>query len=187
MYTEEIEAPLKSKIENLNVKAKRKSKHAPVEESSSRPAKRRRQVVEAVSKRIIDPRFDSSAGTLDNDRFLKSYSFLEEYQASEISKAHKRLKKARPGAYKQDLEKEINVSKQNVLERRRYRKVKEKLTQRNVDEKEKVRKGKVPYFMKASEKKKVVLEERYNELKTERKLTKFMKKKRSKKANHPEM
>lgn len=73
--------------------------------------------------------------------------------------------------------------KQELSERRRNEKVKERLSLARKEEREKVEAGKQPYYMKASEKKTMLLEEKYNELKKEGRLNQFMEKRRKKNSN----
>jgi ribosomal RNA-processing protein 36 len=61
--------------------------------------------------------------------------------------------------------------------------VKERLKAVKQEEKEKVAKGKNPYFLKRSAKKAIEMEERFDELKKQGKLNSFLNKKRKKNAS----
>ena len=71
-------------------------------------------------------------------------------------------------------------SKQEMLERRRNSKFKEKLSSIKSEERNKVKQGKKPYFLKKSAVKDIILEEKFAELKKEGKLNSFLAKKRKK-------
>ena len=70
--------------------------------------------------------------------------------------------------------------RQQMSERHRAQRQKEKLDTLYKNEKDKVKAGKTPYFMKKSAVKQVLLEDRYDELKKSRKLKTFMERKRKK-------
>lgn len=59
---------------------KRSSKNHPLEISSRRQVTRFKSVVEVKKKRLVDPRFDSMSGRLNEDLFAKSYAFLDDYK-----------------------------------------------------------------------------------------------------------
>lgn len=61
-------------------KKKRSSKNHPLEVSSRRQVTRFKTVVEVKKKRLVDPRFDSMSGRLNEDLFAKSYAFLDDYK-----------------------------------------------------------------------------------------------------------
>jgi hypothetical protein len=73
--------------------------------------------------------------------------------------------------------------KQESTERRRGLKVMERFENLKAEEREKIKAGKKPFFLKSAAKKVVGLEERYSELKREGKLNKFMTKKRKANSN----
>ncbi len=59
----------------------------------------------------------------------------------------------------------------------------EKIDNMKKEEKQKIKEGKTPYFMKNSVKKNIIAEERFTALKKEGKLQKYMNKKRKKNAS----
>ncbi len=73
--------------------------------------------------------------------------------------------------------------KQEATERRRGLKVQERFEALRAEEREKIKAGKKPFFLKASARKAVELEERFSELKREGKLNKFMTRKRKQNSN----
>lgn len=58
----------------------KRSKNRPLELSSRRQVSRFKNVVEVKKKKVLDPRFDATAGRLNDDLFAKSYAFLDEYK-----------------------------------------------------------------------------------------------------------
>lgn len=67
-------------------KKKRSSKNHPLEISSRRQVTRFKSVVEVKKKRLVDPRFDSMSGRLNEDLFAKSYAFLDDYKVGALLK-----------------------------------------------------------------------------------------------------
>lgn len=70
-----------------------------------------------------------------------------------------------------------------MTERRRDYAVRNRLKELKHAEKEKVKEGKKAFFLKKSDIKTIAMEERYNELKKDGKLHRFMEKKRHRNAN----
>ena len=73
--------------------------------------------------------------------------------------------------------------KQTMVERRRATKINERIKEVFREEKQKVKEGKKPFFMKKAAIKEIALQERYKELKGEGKLQKFLEKKRKRNAS----
>lgn len=59
---------------------RRANKNCPLELSSKSTVGRLRQVVRVAKKQLVDPRFERTAGKLNEDLFHKSYAFLNEYK-----------------------------------------------------------------------------------------------------------
>ncbi len=63
-------------------KKRRANKNCPLEITSKRAVGRHREVVEVKKKKVLDPRFESVSGKLNDDLFAKSYAFLDDYKVS---------------------------------------------------------------------------------------------------------
>jgi ribosomal RNA-processing protein 36 len=188
-------------------KKARSSKHAPAVMSSKRAVTRRRAVVPVPKSTARDPRFDELAGPLDREKMRRNYSFLDEYVESEIkelktvlnaqpgapgSKQRKKNKNKgtaaaaatkRAGvrtlapeetaALKQELvRKESRRAAQEAADRRR-----QVVQEHKRKEKELVKQGKKPFYLKEKEVKKQVLVQRFEGM-GEGKRAKVMEKKR---------
>eukprot|EP01084_Bolivina_argentea_P231964 391070_1 len=182
---------------------RKKSKKSPSEMVSTRPVPRLRLVVDSTNggakKRARDPRFEVTAGNLDYTKFRSAYKFLEENQQTELDaieteltarkkiKNHKR-KRDDKGGFKDvttdDLKMRLIRVKQEKTERVRADKLRVALHDHKKKELAAVGCGKKPYYLKQSEKKKIAMEQRYEELKGKgnRKLQEYVEKKRRKNA-----
>mmetsp|Transcript_1752 Transcript_1752/g.2982 ORF Transcript_1752/g.2982 Transcript_1752/m.2982 type:complete len:299 (-) Transcript_1752:936-1832(-) len=161
----------------------KKSKNAPAEMASNRPVRRLRVDTNNTNKQSVDPRFTEFSGRMNEKIFAKDYAFLDDYRDNEISELSKSLRKIKSETKKSELKSEIIKMKQQSKERKRGVKVMERLEHMKRDEREKVKQGKKPFFLKKSAKHTIELEERYKELRQEGKLHKFMEKKRKKNSN----
>merc|ERR1719487_578223 len=161
----------------------KRSKNAPAEFRSNRPVPILREVIPTSTPKFRDPRFSDISGSFDADKFHNAYNFLDQHQEQEISSLAKQLKKVKNPEAKEKLQKEFSSQKQQLIERRRNLKIRNKLKEKLQEEKEKVKMGKTPFHLKRAAKKQIALEERYDELKRSGRLNKFMGKKRKHDAN----
>lgn len=139
--------------------AKRANKHAPMEVTSKKPVSRKRDIVEIPKVKARDPRFDPVPGMpeMDEVRARKAYAFLDEYRETELKELKAALKKEKDPRKQERLKREILSmdSKKKTQERKdRERAVIEKHRRK---EKELVKQGKTPFYLKKSEQKKQVL------------------------------
>eukprot|EP00127_Corallochytrium_limacisporum_P007358 Clim_evm10s248 gene=Clim_evmTU10s248 len=153
----------KSERKKRGTKVKR-AKNAPREESSRKRPVGPRQVVEVVKKRNRDPRFDDLSGVLHKDQYQKAYSFLDNLRAEEIEELRKSLKKEKDPVQRERmssiLSKYRQQQKQQQDEERRLHIKRE----RNKAEREAVKQGKRPYFLKRADEKKLALTAKFNDL-----------------------
>ncbi|CAM9554986.1 unnamed protein product [Sphacelaria rigidula] len=162
----------------------RVNKNRPQEVSSSRAVGRFREVVAGKRSTTRDPRFEGGGGSskLNYDIFRKAYGFLESYQDTEIEDLKKSLKKEKNQERRSRLQILLTRLQQERAERSQGDRRQAALREVKKKEREAVAGGKKPYFLKGSEKKRLSLEQRYDDLKEEGKLGKFMEKKRKKNA-----
>lgn len=123
-------------------------------------------------KKAFDPRFSDICGKVDEKIFAKNYSFLDDYREEEITKLTKVLKRVKSETKKVELKEELTKfvqplvlvlffrMKQQATERKRGLKIMEKLEMLKGEEKEKIKNGKKPFFLKSSAIKAVGLEEK---------------------------
>ncbi|KAK9805361.1 hypothetical protein WJX73_006577 [Symbiochloris irregularis] len=158
-----------------------KSKHRPAEASSKRPVKRLREVVEGTSSTHRDPRFDTMLGSFSDDKFKKRYSFLyDENLPDEQQELRKSLKKVKGAETQQSLKQQLKDVQRQIAEEQRRRASEKTAAEQKGQEREAVKAGKRPYFLKASERKRQALVQRFHELKSSGRLEKVMDKRRKK-------
>ena len=161
----------------------RENKNAPAVMKSNRPVRRLRIDANNSARKFRDPRFVEGSGTLDEDRFHQNYAFLDKYQEDEVNELTRAMKKSKNPTVKDKIKTELQAKKQEMTERRRSMKVKARLQTVRAEEREKVKNGKTPFFLKRSAKKQIALEERFDELKKDGKLNAFLMKKRKRNSN----
>ena len=159
----------------------RTNKNAPAVMKSNKPVRRLRIDADNTTRKSRDPRFAEGSGDLSHDKFLQAYSFLDKYQEDEIDSISQSMKKISNPEDKEVLKSELFKRRQEMTERRRSLKLKERLSVARADEREKVKNGKLPFHLNRNAKKVLALEERFDELKGEGKLSSFLLKKRKKK------
>ena len=165
------------------VKEGRTNKNAPAVMKSNKPVRRLRIDADNTTRKSRDPRFAEGSGDLSHDKFLQAYSFLDKYQEDEINDITKSMKKVKNPEDQEVLKAELFKRKQEMTERRRSLKIKERLSVTRAEEREKVKNGKTPFHLNRNAKKVIALEQRFDELKGEGKLNSFLLKKRKKNAN----
>lgn len=140
-------------------KSHRTSKHAPTEQSSKYAVSRKRTVVSVPKLTARDPRFDPLAGPLNQDAIKKKYAFLDNYQKSELTELKSALKtnKKLSDKEQENLKKKILSIESRQKAADANDKKKEVLREHRKKEKELVKMGKVPFYLKKSELKKQAL------------------------------
>jgi ribosomal RNA-processing protein 36 len=177
----------------------RSSKHAPTVRSSKYAVSRKRTVVSVPKTSVRDPRFDPMTGTLDREKLHKNYKFLDDYVDSEIKELKAKLKGQklpdREGSRKKKkrenkLTPEEVIALKKELTQKESKRATQEARERELEvqsehrkhEKEMVKRGKQPYFLKKSEMKKQVLVKRFESM-GEGKIKKAMERKRKKMAS----
>lgn len=143
----------------------RSSKHAPTEISSKKAVSRRREVIPVKKRDVRDPRFERLTGDLDEERVKAAYSFLDDYRQDEMSKLKEEIKKTKDEEQKEKLKRGLLSMESRMKAEMRKKKEKEVLDRHRKEEKEKVRMGKQPFYLKKSEQKKQVLMDQFKDLK----------------------
>ncbi len=147
---------------------KRTSKHAPVVESARKPVSRKRTIFEpAPAQKFRDPRFDPTVMSANRDtnateKASKNYSFLTQYQASEILDLKSQIKKAKDPDVVADLKRKV-MSLESKLRNAEMRQKQEEVKRRHKQqEQEALRTGQkaAPYYLKDAEVKKLAKEEK---------------------------
>ncbi|KAL3427057.1 hypothetical protein PVAG01_00566 [Phlyctema vagabunda] len=143
----------------------RSSKHAPTEISSKKAVSRRREVVPVTKREYRDPRFEPLAGTLDESKVKAAYSFLDDYRDDEIKELKNTIKTTKDEDVKDRLKRTLLSMESKKKAQKRRDKEQEILDKHRKEEKELVKQGKKPFYLKKAEQKKRVLLDQFGELK----------------------
>ncbi|KAK7354803.1 hypothetical protein VNO80_20298 [Phaseolus coccineus] len=164
-------------------KLKRDNKNRPMEASSKKAVSSFREVIQAPSKVVRDPRFESLCGTLDGEGFKKRYSFLYENDLpAERQALKKELNKFKDMKRIGEIEERISwIDKQMKSDSVKNIDT-EILPKHKKKEREAAKQGKRPFYLKKSEIRKQRLIEKYNHLKSSGKLEAFVEKRRRRNA-----
>ncbi|OSS48117.1 hypothetical protein B5807_06532 [Epicoccum nigrum] len=145
----------------------RSSKHAPAVQSSKRMVSRKRQVVEVKKPVFRDPRFENIGGPRpDENTLTKRYSFLNDYKQSEIADLKKAIKKSRNGDEKEQMRKQLESMESQMKAQQRKDELQAVKQQHKQKEKELIKDGKNPFYLKKSEQKKLALIDRFQNMKS---------------------
>lgn len=143
----------------------RASKHAPTELSSKKAVSRRREVIPVTKRQFRDPRFETLSGPLDESKAQMAYSFLNDYREDEMKELRVAIKKAKDETEKERLKRALLSMESKKKTQERKRREAEILGRHRKEEKELVKQGKKPFYLKKSERQKRVMIETYGQLK----------------------
>ncbi|CZR58906.1 related to rRNA biogenesis protein rrp36 [Phialocephala subalpina] len=143
----------------------RSSKHAPTEISSKKAVSRRREVVEVKKREVRDPRFESLAGQVDESKVRKAYAFLDDYREDEMKELKAAMKTTKDEDAKEKLKRALSSMESRKKAQLKQKKEQEILEQHRKQEKELVRQGKKPFYLKTAEQKRRVLLDQFGSLK----------------------
>lgn len=125
----------------------RSSKHAPAIQSAKKAVSRKRQVIDAKKPKFRDPRFDTGPPTDDNT-LSKRYAFLNDYKNSEMNELRDAIKKTKNEADKEKLKKKLTSMESQQKAQRNKDQQQDVLRQHKKKERELVKQGKQPFFLK---------------------------------------
>lgn len=108
-----------------------------------------------------DPRFDALSGPLDEARSSRAYAFLDDYRASEMADLRARIKREKNATAREQLQRELMSMESRKKARERKESEKKILEEHRAQEKELVRQGKKPFYLKKSEQKKRLLVDQF--------------------------
>ncbi|XP_060922615.1 ribosomal RNA processing protein 36 homolog [Limanda limanda] len=162
---------------------RRLNKNRPMEISAKRRAPFLRQVVAVRKPTLRDPRFDDLSGEYKPEIFEKTYKFIDNLKQREKEVVQKQLKKKKMS---DDKKEKLQFLLKRMENQERARKSREQQRERELQfkrqQRERANQGAQPFFLKNSEKKKLQLAEKYQELKKSGKLQNFLSKKRKRNA-----
>ncbi|KAI3352664.1 hypothetical protein L3Q82_020137 [Scortum barcoo] len=171
-----------SKKSSESRKKKRLNKNRPMEISAKRPAPFLRQVVPVRKATLRDPRFDDLSGEYKPEIFEKTYKFINDIKQREKEVVQKQLKKTKKNKRKEKLQFLLKRMENQERARKSREQQRERELQFKRQQRERASQGARPFFFKSSEKKKLQLAEKYQELKKSGKLENFLSKKRKRNA-----
>ncbi|PUU80574.1 hypothetical protein B9Z19DRAFT_974589 [Tuber borchii] len=164
---------------------KRSSKHAPQEVSSKRAVTRRREAIAPIipaAQAARDPRFDTAVkGVYDEKAFKKNYSFLNDYREDEMKALKQEISKSKDERKKEQLKKELLSMESKRKAEKDKEQVENVVREHRKKERELIKQGKKPFYLKKAEQKKLLLVEKYSKL-NEKQLEKVIEKKRKRKS-----
>jgi ribosomal RNA-processing protein 36 len=133
--------------------------------SSKKAVSRKREVVPVAKREYRDPRFEPTTGPVDQSKVHKAYSFLDDYREDEMKELKNAIKAAKDEDSKEKLKRELMSMESRKKAQVRKNKEQEILDRHRKEEKEAVKQGKKPFYLKKTEQKKRVLLDQYGELK----------------------
>lgn len=134
--------------------AKRSSKHAPTEVSSKKPVSRKREVIAVPKMEVRDPRFDPLSGPIDEAKARKAYAFLDEYRKDEMKQLRAEIKKTKDPTKKEEMKRVVLSMESKMKTRERKDREAGVIAEHKRREKELVKQGKQPFYLKKAEQKK---------------------------------
>ncbi|OBT97467.1 rRNA bioproteinsis protein rrp36 [Pseudogymnoascus verrucosus] len=143
----------------------RSNKNAPTEISSKKAVSRKRDVVPVIKRDYRDPRFDPSVGQVDDTKVNKAYSFLNDYRQDEVKALKEQIKKSKDEHEKEKMKRTLHSLESKVKAAARKAKESEILDKHRKEEKQLVKEGKTPFYLKKAEQKKQFIMEQYSSLK----------------------
>lgn len=161
----------------------RQNKNRPMEMSAKRPVPILRQVVTARKPMFRDPRFDDLSGEYKPEIFEKTYKFIDDIRSREKQLVQKKLRKLKTHGQKRE---ELSYLLRRMENQERAKKNREEQRERELQfkrqQRERANQGAAPFFLKKSDKRKLQLAQKYEELKKSGKLDNFLSKKRKRNA-----
>lgn len=143
----------------------RSSKHAPAEMSSKKAVSRRREAIPIKKLDHRDPRFEPISGRVDEFKIQKTYSFLDGYRESEMMELQTAIRQTKNLDAKEKLKQMLRSMESRKKTQDAKNQQQEVVLAHRAKEKELVRQGKKPFYLKRAEQRKLALVERFARLK----------------------
>ena len=143
----------------------RSSKHAPASQSSKRQVTRKRNVIDAPKRKSRDPRFEAlHQDTTPIGHMDRAYSFLTEYQKSDIKELKSALKATRDEDDREKLKRKIGSMENRIKSKEAKDREQEIIRSHRKAEREKLQSGKLPYYLKHKDVKERALGEKFKSM-----------------------
>lgn len=144
----------------------RSSKHAPMAQASNRQVTRKRQVIDVPKRQVRDPRFGPLGGPVDDAALAKKYSFINDYQDSEMAELKAAIKKSKNEDDKAVLKRKLLSMESKKKARENKEREQAVVREHRKKEKEAIAQGKNPFYLKKSEQKKQALVNKFDSMKS---------------------
>ncbi|THY33020.1 DUF947-domain-containing protein [Aureobasidium pullulans] len=144
----------------------RSSKHAPMSQASNRQVTRKRQVIDVPKRQVRDPRFGPLGGPVDDTEISKKYSFINDYQDSEMAELKAAIKKTKSEDDKAVLKRKLLSMESKKKARENKEREQEVIREHRKKEKEAIAQGKNPFYLKKSEQKQQALVNKFDSMKS---------------------
>lgn len=133
--------------------------------SAKRAVSRRREVVPTVKRDVRDPRFEPLTGPSDPEKARRNYGFLDDYRDSEMSELKSAIRQTKDPIVKEKLKRAL--LRMESRKKTQHRKDEEQgiLRAHRAKEKELIKQGKKPFYLKKAEQKKLALVQRFEGMK----------------------
>ena len=159
----------------------RTSKHAPAELSSKKAVSRKREIVTVKRREIRDPRFEALSGPLNEEKVRKNYSFLADYEASEMKNLKDTIRTTHDAATLETLKRALLSMESRQKTQQTKDLQQEIIREHRKKERDLIKQGKKPFYLKQGEQKKLALVKRFEAI-GEKKAAKVIERRRKKKA-----
>lgn len=145
----------------------RSSKHAPATQSSRHQVTRKRVVVDVPKRVVRDPRFDAyHQHSAHPENSEKAYSFLRDYQKSEINELKAAIKKTKNEDEKETLRRTMGSMENRIKAKEAKEREQEIIRKHRKEERARLEQGKNPYYLKKKDVKEKALVEKFKGMKS---------------------
>ena len=148
--------------------------------SSKKAVSRKREAVPTTKREHRDPRFEALSGPLDQIKTKKNYSFLESYRDDEMKQLKDEIHKTKDPTAKEKLKRALLSMESRKKTQEAKDKQQDIIRDHRAKEKELIKQGKKPFYLKKTEQKKLALIDKYSSMKGKQ-LDRAMERKRKKK------
>lgn len=159
--------------------AKRSSKHAPAEMTSKKPVSLRRNIIEVPKVEARDPRFGPLTAAADESKTRKAYAFLDKYRDDEMKQLKAAMRKTKDPEAKEEILQKVRSMESRKKTQERKDRERAVIEDHRKQEKELIRQGKKPFFLKKAEQKKRLLMDQYANM-NKRQVDKLIERRRKK-------
>ncbi|KAL8954231.1 MAG: hypothetical protein Q9193_007324, partial [Seirophora villosa] len=131
---------------------------------------------------VRDPRFEPLTGPLDEQKAKKNYGFLNDYRDLEMSELRSVIRQTKDPAAKENLKRALLRMESRKKSQQRKDEEQDILRAHRAKEKDLIRQGKKPFYLKKAEQKKLALVQRFEGMKGKQ-ADKAIERRRKKKAS----